>query len=302
MTNDKYSDCGYIRALLNEYIDGELRGEQLEALEGHIAACEGCRAELEELSAVKRLVAQSALPSPGIASRVMEQINSGKVKMQKNRRFYVPFGTLAALAAVLVFMAVNRNIFGIFSDKTNMDDLSGNQSVSDTLKKEGADTGATVAGSEEMRSMLALPEDAQFAPPAKSGAPAVGDAASGETLPDEVTQATQPTEKTENGTESEFGDGFQVEMDMNALAQKVKEESGFSVITNRTYSVHLPEDYTVTQLLEGFETQEDSGIYILNASDEVKLKDKLDSIPDALYNSYAEVPDSDKIAVIIVFG
>ncbi len=57
----------HILAWLGAYHDGELHGRRLAQVEGHLAECETCRAELDELRALRSLLASSLpaeLPTP----------------------------------------------------------------------------------------------------------------------------------------------------------------------------------------------------------------------------------------------
>jgi anti-sigma factor RsiW len=51
-----------MRALLNAYLDGELRGTRLAEMKVHLAGCEACRNELKELRLVSNLL--QAAPEP----------------------------------------------------------------------------------------------------------------------------------------------------------------------------------------------------------------------------------------------
>jgi len=50
------------RALLSAYLDGELHGTRLQEMKLHLAACEACRNELEELRLVSDLLQADPLP------------------------------------------------------------------------------------------------------------------------------------------------------------------------------------------------------------------------------------------------
>jgi len=50
------------RALLSAYLDGELHGTRLQEMKLHLAACEACRNELEELRLVTDLLQADPLP------------------------------------------------------------------------------------------------------------------------------------------------------------------------------------------------------------------------------------------------
>jgi predicted anti-sigma-YlaC factor YlaD len=68
--------CFEVQAELERYVDGELGPERTALLEGHLAGCEGCRAELARLEAVVAavetwpLVAEPAQFTEGVMARV----------------------------------------------------------------------------------------------------------------------------------------------------------------------------------------------------------------------------------------
>jgi predicted anti-sigma-YlaC factor YlaD len=56
--------CGRFRELMMASIDGEIGEEDRAALESHLAGCDECRREFEELARVSRLVGEIELPRP----------------------------------------------------------------------------------------------------------------------------------------------------------------------------------------------------------------------------------------------
>jgi predicted anti-sigma-YlaC factor YlaD len=68
--------CFDVQVELEAYVDGELSPERRALLEGHLAGCEGCRAELARLEAVVAaletwpLVAEPAQFTEGVMARV----------------------------------------------------------------------------------------------------------------------------------------------------------------------------------------------------------------------------------------
>ncbi|MCR4419404.1 MAG: anti-sigma factor [Clostridia bacterium] len=69
--------CRKARQLLSPYIDGELAPQEQAALEEHLAACEACRAELEELRAVSDVLGEIFCrlePPPGLLERTLNRI------------------------------------------------------------------------------------------------------------------------------------------------------------------------------------------------------------------------------------
>jgi len=55
--------CEETHALLNAYLDGELRGWRLRELEGHLESCAVCRNELKELQTVSNLLRSAPTPT-----------------------------------------------------------------------------------------------------------------------------------------------------------------------------------------------------------------------------------------------
>ena len=51
-----------LRSLLNTYLDGELHGIRLREMQTHLAACDSCRSELEELRRVSNLLHAAPVP------------------------------------------------------------------------------------------------------------------------------------------------------------------------------------------------------------------------------------------------
>lgn len=58
-------NCSWIQARIEAYVDGELHGDELSAVEGHLAACDSCSRELDlARSLVNELRALPALECP----------------------------------------------------------------------------------------------------------------------------------------------------------------------------------------------------------------------------------------------
>jgi len=60
--------------LLNAYLDGELHGRQLVEMQNHLASCETCRNELEELRRVSVLLKTAPAPASIPAERFISQM------------------------------------------------------------------------------------------------------------------------------------------------------------------------------------------------------------------------------------
>ena len=65
----------HVNEWLNAYLDGELRGRQLQQVEEHLIECEACQAELKSLQGVSALLQE--VPAPEFVSheRFVAQVN-----------------------------------------------------------------------------------------------------------------------------------------------------------------------------------------------------------------------------------
>lgn len=63
-----------MRTLLNAYLDGELHGTRLRAMETHLATCATCRNELSELHLVSDLLRADPVPEFTPAERFVSQL------------------------------------------------------------------------------------------------------------------------------------------------------------------------------------------------------------------------------------
>ncbi len=94
-----------MRTLLNAYLDGELHGTRLRAMETHLAACAACRNELRELRLVSNLLQADPVPEFTPAERFVSQLTlsmprrAPQVRPQKPASlawWLVPAGLLGA--------------------------------------------------------------------------------------------------------------------------------------------------------------------------------------------------------------
>lgn len=110
--------CRKWRESLGAHALGRLAEEERAALEAHLEGCAGCRAELELLTGVARLMpladperfAEAPTPPPGLADRVAATIAAERRSERRLRaRFGLALGgaTAAAAAAVLAIFVVS---------------------------------------------------------------------------------------------------------------------------------------------------------------------------------------------------
>lgn len=119
--------CKKIISCLNAYVDGELPERLRCIVESHLAACESCRKQIEEIQGMDELF-QGSLPVPpvpdGLAARIMAEAQRRQVASAPKRRFPplawnpVPWvvelsASMRLAASVTVLLAL---IAGLFLD------------------------------------------------------------------------------------------------------------------------------------------------------------------------------------------
>jgi anti-sigma factor RsiW len=95
--------------LLNDYVDGRLRGAKLASVEKHLLVCERCRTDLNEIQALKRMLAADPVPQPSAefwASCMEHAAAAGQPHRSRALRFRWPaLGTALAGAVALLLWA-----------------------------------------------------------------------------------------------------------------------------------------------------------------------------------------------------
>jgi len=105
-------NCEQTQQLLDEYLDGELSGNQLDLLEAHLNECENCAHRYNEASSL--LVALKQLPVPPVRDGYEEKVLSflkheKSAKHHGKKGFIVGFGTAiaASFALWMIFSPVS---------------------------------------------------------------------------------------------------------------------------------------------------------------------------------------------------
>jgi Putative zinc-finger len=84
---NNYGACSQYEAMLEDQLQGELRGPEAVALSEHLRSCVGCRAALEDAAASARLLAiAEPSPDPGagfsriVMARIRQELQTGEGK------------------------------------------------------------------------------------------------------------------------------------------------------------------------------------------------------------------------------
>jgi anti-sigma factor RsiW len=94
-----------LHTLLNAYLDGELQGRRLQEMESHLAACDSCRKELEELRLVSEWMRNDTSVEAIPAERFVSQLTLSLARRSQPSRptrsislagWLVPAGLLMA--------------------------------------------------------------------------------------------------------------------------------------------------------------------------------------------------------------
>src|SRR5512138_1108309 len=117
---------------LNAYLDGELKGSQIQHVEVHLAECQACRDEVESLARVSSLVrevpAVEFTPSERFAARVNLRLPHQPVPMPvaKNRILEIGWWLIpVGLLGVWVFISASFWVSDILTAANNLGLLSG---------------------------------------------------------------------------------------------------------------------------------------------------------------------------------
>ncbi len=104
----KTPSCKNFRLMADEYIEGELTAAEMSEFEAHIAECEECRKEFEELRALKEAIrsAEEEMPE-GLHSRIMESI---KAEPKEKPRRKVAFFRGAAISVACVMLCLSATL------------------------------------------------------------------------------------------------------------------------------------------------------------------------------------------------
>lgn len=100
--------CKKFRLMADEYIEGELTAAEMLEFEAHIAECEECRKELEELRALKEAIrsAEEEMPE-GLHSRIMASIEAEPKKAPRRK---VAFFRGAAISVACVMLCLSATL------------------------------------------------------------------------------------------------------------------------------------------------------------------------------------------------
>lgn len=94
-------DCKEAKELLNALADGELSEKEKEEILSHIAVCEDCKNEYDEIKAIKKEFENLSVSIDGrLADSVMEKITAETHPKKKSSFIFRHIGTVAALLVV----------------------------------------------------------------------------------------------------------------------------------------------------------------------------------------------------------
>jgi predicted anti-sigma-YlaC factor YlaD len=94
-----------MRTLLNAYLDGELQGRRLQEMETHLAACDSCQKELEELRMVSEWLRNDTSVEAIPAERFVSQLTLSLARRSRPNRTPKPISLAGWLVPAGLLMA-----------------------------------------------------------------------------------------------------------------------------------------------------------------------------------------------------
>jgi len=110
--------CQYFRSLLDDFADRELSPPIDDSVRAHVSVCSACRADLEELTRLRELLAGISSPEPE-AERIIDITTEVERSSRERTSFY---HSLVAVAASLVvfFGSLVVGSLGDFRDRQHL--------------------------------------------------------------------------------------------------------------------------------------------------------------------------------------
>jgi hypothetical protein len=133
--------CPAFEAVLEDYLNSALTGEEMRKVAAHVAACDGCAGALQDAAAVNdwvHSVERPSQPGPAFARTVMARIHAHQDFARAS--FWEPLTALAwkfaatsAVVLVLMLSFASRRADAISSDVSNGVSSTQSDEVSDVL-------------------------------------------------------------------------------------------------------------------------------------------------------------------------
>jgi anti-sigma factor RsiW len=104
--------CFSVRRRLSPYIDGELQAREARKLKSHLAGCQRCTADYEEMAEVHRLFAGAKrfCAPQGFPAAVMEKVEALPTKTFSLVPLFVQFAGAAAVVLAIAAGAVSGDV------------------------------------------------------------------------------------------------------------------------------------------------------------------------------------------------
>lgn len=99
--------CAEVRQRIDEYIDGELLGEDAQAFADHIESCPGCRAFFEEEKEAAAFLSSLKAEPPDFITPVIEKLKAEKRARRRRGRYLSVAAAFVVCLVGAVYMAAN---------------------------------------------------------------------------------------------------------------------------------------------------------------------------------------------------
>lgn len=102
--------CEGFQDIIDEYLDGVVRGKELQELQQHLSGCSACRQEVEELQSTLSWLKQAGdvVPPAGLRQSVLAELKNDQTR---KGRFYFPGLSQVVAAAAVLIVLLAGNIY-----------------------------------------------------------------------------------------------------------------------------------------------------------------------------------------------
>ena len=120
----------HITEWLNAYLDGELKGSQLQQVEAHLVECQACRDELESLARLSSLLHEvptpEFTPSERFAARVNLRLPQRRMSAPRNKAVEIGWWMMpVGLLGTWIFIGTTSWVSDLLSAANNLGLLTG---------------------------------------------------------------------------------------------------------------------------------------------------------------------------------
>lgn len=234
-------ECNQINELLSLYIDRMLDENQVREVEEHLASCDSCRKEYNELKEILELLGQTEMvPVPdafrfrlktALKEEKQSMIASGAItRVSKKNRWRIITSVAAVFAVGVITLSLYNDILGVLPDRLDGGDQTGAPKTEELYNEPadasaGADDSAVTPNATSDGSVVMKARTSDLQPTARDSYSAAGSAAQNYSA-DSVNEAAQKNASSEDQmTAYGLADGSEQNNELGMLADGAEPEA-----------------------------------------------------------------------------